>query len=471
MPVCVIVKLESPENKNNGQGASRMKSNQVVVAASISLLSLNCLAAGFLEDSKSSVGLRTMYFENDNREAEGPDQRQTAQGARVDFVSGFSQGTVGFGLDVQGLLGLSLGGGIDHQSSATVNTVTPVDSDGSPVSSWTRAGGNLKAKYSKSELAVGTVLAPNLPILVANDSRVMPQNFEGGMLTSKEWDGLTLTGGKLTQGASRASSNYSGLAVSGGSKGSNDFTFVGGDWKPREDLLLQYYHSNLENYYSQDFFGLVHVFNIAENQSIKSDLRYFKSDSDGKNGSAGYFFNNAGGYADTPGKVDNNTWSAMFTYSLGSHAFMLGHQRVSNDGAMVYVSSGNVRGGNGSLEGQGGASVYLFTDSLINAFVRAGENTTYGQYSYDLAGAGVPGLKAYFIYLRGDDIKDAKGSDKEYSEWERDMRLDYVLQSGPLKNLAFSLRRGNFRTEVPNSQGGIDYDQSRLYVNYTYAFK
>lgn len=67
------------------------------------------------------------------------------------------------------------------------------------------------------------------------------------MLTSKEWDGLTLTGGKLTQGASRASSNNSGLAVSGGSKGSNNFTFVGGDWKPRADLLLQYYHSNLEN--------------------------------------------------------------------------------------------------------------------------------------------------------------------------------------------------------------------------------
>jgi hypothetical protein len=150
---------------------------------------------------------------------------------------------------------------------------------------------------------------------------------------------------------------------------------------------------------------------------------------------------------------------------------MLGHQRVSDDGAMVYVSSGNVRGGNGSLEGQGGASVYLFTDSLINAFVRAGENTTFGQYSYDFAGAGVPGLKAYYVYLRGDDIKDAKGSGREYSEWERDMRLDYVLQSGPLKNLAFSLRRGNFRTEVPNSQGGIDYDQTRLYVNYTYTFK
>jgi hypothetical protein len=471
MPVRVIAKRESPENKNNGQGASRMKSNQVAVAASLSLLSLNGLAAGFLEDSKSSVGLRTLYFENDSREARSADQRQTAQGARVDFVSGFTLGTVGFGLDVQGLLGSSLGGGIDHPSSATVNTVTPVDSNGSPVSSWTRTGGNLKARYSQSELAVGTVLAPNLPILVANDSRVMPQNFEGGMLTSREWDGLILTGGKLTQGASRASSNYSGLSVSGGSKGSNAFTFVGGDWKPRTDLLLQYYHSHLENYYSQDFLGLVHVFNMVDHQSLKTDLRYFKSDSDGKNGSGGYFFNNAGGYADTPGKVDNKTWSAMFTYSLGSHALTLGHQRVSDEGAMVYLSSGNVRGGNGRLEGQGGASVYLFTDSLINAFVRAGENTTFGQYSYDFAGAGAPGLKAYFVYLRGDDIKDATGGDKAYSEWERDIRLDYVLQGGPLKNLAFSLRRGNFRTEVPSAQGGIDYDQTRLYVNYTYAFK
>jgi hypothetical protein len=448
-----------------------MKKTKAILAASISLLSFNSLGAGFFEDAKSSVSLRTLYYENDIRETGGVDQRQTAQGVRVDYLSGFTEGTVGFGLDVQALLGLNLGGSFDNESASTVNTVTPVKSDGSPVDSWGRLGGNAKVRISKTELKLGNALAPNLPILVTNNSRVMPQAFEGGVINYKEFDGLNLVGGKITNGSSRASSNYSALGVSGGSRGSNSFVFFGGDWTPRKDLLLQYYHSKLENYYVQDFFGLVYTYQIVPGQSLKADLRYFDNGSDGKVGTGGYIFNNAGGFASKPGEVDNKTWSAMFTYTLGNSALMLGYQSVSNDGAMAYVSSGNVRDGNNNLEGQGGASVYLFTDSMANTFVRAGENTTFGQYSYDFAANGLPGLKAYFTYLKGENIKDRAGNGQKYSEWERDMRVDYVVQSGVLKDFGVSLMRGNFRTEIPGSQGGADIDQTRLYLNYTYSFK
>jgi hypothetical protein len=41
----------------------------------------------------------------------------------------------------------------------------------------------------------------------------------------------------------------------------------------------------------------VHVYPIAPNQSFKTDLRYFDSSSDGKNGDVGYRFNNNNGYA------------------------------------------------------------------------------------------------------------------------------------------------------------------------------
>jgi len=40
------------------------------------------------------------------------------------------------------------------------------------------------------------------------------------------------------------------------------------------------------------------------------------------------------------------------------------------------------------------------------------------------------------------------------------LRLDYIIQSGPAKGLALTLRRGSFRTGVPNSQSGYDFDQS-----------
>jgi hypothetical protein len=453
-----------------------MKKSTLALAISVGVMATQAGAAGFLEDSKATLSSRTMYFENDIREGvRAQDQRETAEGLLFNFISGYTPGTVGFGLDVQAMYGIHLGGGIDHHTASTANSFFPTDTDGSSVDNWARGGANVKAKFSKTELKIGTALQPNLPILVANDGRLLPQTFSGGTIQSKEIDNVTFNFGKLEHQAARASSNYSGLSIAGASQDSNNFMFAGADWKVTKDLTLQAYHSELEDFYKQNFFGLVHVFQIADDQSFKTDLRYFDSSSDGKNGqgAAGYRFNNNGGYAKNVGEVDNKTWSAMFTYSLGGHALMLGHQRVNDDGGFVWLNQGNVtkNGTAGtSLEGEGGSSFYLFTDSMIGQFARAGENTTFGQYSYDFARLGVPGLKAAFAYLHGTDIKAANNAvDKSHSsEWERDMRIDYVFQDGPLKGFGATLRRANYRGDAGTA---ADQDQTRLIFNYTYAFK
>ncbi|RMN67361.1 Anaerobically-induced outer membrane porin OprE [Pseudomonas syringae pv. papulans] len=203
-------------------------------------------------------------------------------------------------------------------------------------------------------------------------------------------------------------------------------------------------------------------------------MRYFNSSSDGKNSDAatGYRFNNNNGYAKNAGEVDNSTWSAMFTYALGGHAFMVGHQQIGDDGGMVFLNQGNVtKNGTStsSLEGNGGSSFYLFTDSMINGFNRAGENTTFGQYSYDFAKVGVPGLKAAIAYLHADDIRDRTTGKEEYSEWETDMRVDYVIQSGPMKGFGTTLRHGTYRADG-DLNNSTNTDQTRLIFNYTYNF-
>ncbi|WP_122560296.1 OprD family outer membrane porin, partial [Pseudomonas viridiflava] len=106
-------------------------------------------------------------------------------------------------------------------------------------------------------------------------------------------DNVTFTGGQLTQSIGRASSNWSDLSVAGATQGSDQFRFAGADWKVTKDLTLQYYYANLEDFYKQHFLGLVHLYQINENQSFKTDLRYFNSSADGKNSSntAGYGFN------------------------------------------------------------------------------------------------------------------------------------------------------------------------------------
>ena len=207
-------------------------------------------------------------------------------------------------------------------------------------------------------------------------------------------------------------------------------------------------------------------------------LVQFDSRSDGKNGQTGYVFNNNGGYAKNVGEVDNKTWSAMFTYTLGGHAFLLGHQDVGDDGGFVWMNNGNITKDGTSRthgEGEGGSSFYLFTDSMINSFARAGETTNFGQYSYDFARLGVPGLKAAVAYLKGTNIKSQRGNLGDSSEWERDMRIDYVFQDGPLKGFGATLRRANYRGDFTgtNAQNShiADQDQTRLIFNYTYAFK
>lgn len=63
------------------------------------------------------------------------------------------------------------------------------------------------------------------------------------------------------------------------------------------------------------------------------------------------------------------------------------------------------------------------------------------------------------MYLSGDNIKTLSGDNQK--EWERDISLDYVLQSGPLKGVGFGWRNGK-----SNNEAARDQDQNRLIVSY-----
>ncbi|WP_311971974.1 OprD family outer membrane porin [Pseudomonas baltica] len=454
-----------------------MRKSSLALAIAVGALAQQASAAGFLEDSHASVSSRTFFFQNDNREAapgSNADQRELATILRADFISGYTQGTVGFGLDLVGFQAFYLGGDNKHTANNSFFPGKAQDAD----DAFSGAGGNVKAKISKTELKLGNALAPNLPILVANDGRVAPQFFQGGSITSKDIDNLTLTAGQLEQQRGRASSNWTGMSVNGAIKDSNKFIYAGGDWKATKDLTLQYYFANLEDFYKQNFLGLLHVWQIDKDQSFKTDLRWFNTTSDGANADhqAGYGFNGNGsgntgaatarGWRRADGEIDNTMGIAMFTYTLGGHSLMVGHQRISDSGGFVYMNSGSMREGTNAATGNGGVSFYSFTDSLISGFNKAGENTTFGQYSYDFARLGVPGLKASAAYLSGVNVRPYGNQDGRGTEHETDLRVDYVIQSGALKGFGTTLRQGIYNGNV----GTAKTNQTRLIFNYTYNF-
>ncbi|MGY4637231.1 OprD family outer membrane porin [Pseudomonas sp. TE24901] len=432
--------------------------------------------SGFLEDSHAAISSRTMYYSADNRSGTANDLREAATLLRFDYKSGYTQGTLGVGFDVMAFGALRLDGGDGHTAGPGLagngNSFFPTKNNGTePADSFGRAAGNVKFRISQTELHVGGGLAPVLPILVSNDSRVAPQTFDGGILTSSDIPNVTFTGGELNHAQGRASSNSTGLSVAGATRDSNSFKFGGLDYKPfgssdnaiAKNLTLQYYYADLEDFYKQNYFGLVHVLPLGNDQSFKTDLRYFDSTSDGKNGSAGYAFNNNGGYAKHAGEVDNKTYSAAFTYQLGGSSLMLGHIGVSDDGGFVWVNQGSIADPN--AQGAGGSDFYLFTDAVVGQFSRAGEQVNFGQYSYDFK-AYVPGLKASIAYLDGTDIKSKVAGGADQKENETDFRLDYVVQEGPLKGFGTTFRTGTYHG---HNTGTADQDQTRLIFNYTYA--
>ena len=435
-----------------------MKHTPIALAVAFGILAQQASAAGFIEDSKASLDLRNFYYDrNDKNTADNRNEaNEWGQGFIFNFQSGFTEGTVGFGVDAIGLLGVRLDGGGNGETndSRKPGQLFPTESNGKAVHDYSKAGVTAKARISKTELRVGTLL-PKLPVVSYNDGRLLPQLFEGGQITSQEIDGLTLTAGQLEHTKTRSSTNDIGLGIAGTSNNAdtNKFYFAGGDYKLTKDLTAQYYYGNLEDFYKQHFLGLVHNYALGGG-NLKSDLRYFHSDADGKNGSAagrgqGYTSNGYYGNGVTKGEVDNQTWSALFTYGHSGHELSAGYQQVEGDSAFPFLNQGD------------GSTAYLITDRQIGKFLNAGERTWLAGYGYDFAKLGVPGLKASVVYLSGDNIDSAQGDRKE---WERDFRLDYVLQEGTFKGLGFSWRNASIRSNVDNTS---DQDENRLIVSYS----
>lgn len=439
-----------------------MNTSTLALAISLAAITHQATAAGFIEDGKASLGLRNFYINADQRHGGGTTQAEWGQGFIFNYQSGYTAGTVGVGVDALGLLGVKLDSGKGRHGNPTSNNyggiVFPTDENGRAVDDFSSLGLTGKVRISKTEARLGT-LQPKLPVVTFNDGRLLPQTFEGGQITSSEINGLTLTGGQLEHAKGRNSSDARGLSIGGANNAktgqfSNAFYFAGSDYKVTDNLLAQYYFGNLEDFYQQHFLGLTHNWALPLG-ALKTDLRYFNSTSDGKNASAagraqgyrssGYW---AAGAADPDRyEVDNQTWSALFTYSLSGHALSAGYQQVSGDSAFPFLNQGD------------GATAYLITDRQIGKFLSAGERTWLAEYAYDFANAGIPGLKASVTYLSGSHI-DAAANDRK--EWERDFRLDYALQNGPLKGLGFSWRNATLRSNV-----ATDLDENRLIVSYS----
>ncbi|MCQ4264261.1 outer membrane porin, OprD family [Stutzerimonas stutzeri] len=393
--------------------------------------------AAFIEDTKAGLELRNFYFNRDYREDPGQSkQEEWGQGFLLRVESGFTEGTVGFGVDALALQGVKLYSSEDTGGSGLMPSSYGNEAPGE----WSSFGLTGKAKVSETVLKVGTLQFKN-PAIGTSDSRLLPQTMQGAQIISKEIKGLTLDAGYANRINHRDSTNNQVMALNtGGRRGitvdagtpneSNDFRFLGGSYQVSKDLTATYYYSNLEDLYKQHTYNLVHVLPIGDGQSLKTDLRYSRSKDDGSS------------------NVDNKALGAMVTYSLSGHSFGLGYQKMSGDTGFAYVG--------------GSTDPFLVNYVQINDFANADEKSWQARYDFNFASIGVPGLTFMTRYITGDNFERANGT--EGKQWERDMDIGYTFQEGTLKNLNVKWRNATARN---NYNRGTNVDENRLIVSYT----
>ncbi|AYC33470.1 OprD family porin [Pseudomonas cavernae] len=406
------------------------------LGASLTLPSL--AQAEFIKDSKGSLELRNFYFNRDLRQDSSPaptqaKQEEWAQGFLLRLESGYTEGSVGVGVDALGLLGVKLDSSADRSGTGLLKRDRET---GEAQDEYGELGLTAKLRASKSTLKVGTLL-PKLPVVQYNDTRLLPQTFSGGALNSMEIDGLTFDAGRLRQYNQRDSSDYEDMVINGGGKRNitvakgttaDHFDFAGGSYKWTDSLSTSYHYGQLDGFYQQHYLNLIHVWPIADKQSLKSDIRWARSTDDGTS------------------NVDNKALNAMFTYTLGFQSFGLGYQKMSGDTGFAYIN---------------GTDPYLVNYIQISDFANKDEKSWQARYDYNFAGLGIPGLTFMTRYVTGDNV-DQLTTSGEGTEWERNMDIAYVFQDGPLKNLGLKWRNATVRSNFAN-----DLDENRLIVSYT----
>lgn len=389
-------------------------------------------AAGFIEDSKASLQTSNYYFNRDFRDGAGQSKREEwAQGFMLDLRSGYTQGTVGFGLDAMAMLGLKL----DSSPDRTGTGLLPTHDDGRAADEFGRVALTAKVRVSDTELKYGTLI-PKLPTLQANTGRLLPQTFDGGLLTSKEIEGLTFTGARFERMTDRDSTNAVGLTLNNKNRrfrsaADGGALLIGGaDYALGKQLTLGYQYAELEEVYRQHFLGMVHTLALGPGK-LKSDLRYLLSEEAG---------------AARGGRIDSGALSGLFTYSLGGHAFGLGLQKMNGSTSMPFIN---------------GTDPYLANYIQINDFAEPGERSWQVRYDYDFGAIGIPGLTFMSRYVRGDQA-DAATTSGGGHEWERNTDLGYVFQTGALKNVGVKWRNAAYRSSFARGA-----DENRLIVSYT----
>src|SRR5690606_28827804 len=332
---------------------------------------------GFIEDSKLDVFSRALYMNRDFRNgAQGNTtsdggrkgyREETGLGVRVLFESGFTQGTVGVGVDAHSLTSVILDSGKGRTGTGQFATD---DSSGNPKDNQTEVGGAIKFRVSDTVLKHGNQFVAS-PVFSTDDSRILPEVATGTYLVSNEIENLELSAGRFTGLSSQVQTSRDDFNLPSGN-------IFGASYQFSDNFSGAIHTADFEDYHKKSYLNLNYNLPLAEEQSLNFDFNAYRTTDQGK---------------ELAGEIDNKIWSLAAAYNIGAHTFTLAHQRSSGDSSYIY----------GFVDG--GGTVWLANSVQISDFDREDENSWQARYDLDMATFGVPGLSFMARYVRGDNIQ------------------------------------------------------------------
>lgn len=406
---------------------------------------------GFFEGSTFGVLSRNFYLNSDYRSPSPTGKNykaEWAQGFISVFESGFTPGTVGFGLDAHAFAGLKLDGGKGHSGTGLL----PVGSDGRSESNYSSGGGAIKLKASNTTLAFGEMEVES-PVFDTADKRLQPEYATGLLLNSREIDGMNLQAGHFTafknQDSASGKGNFFGY---GANTEAGGISFVGADLFTQSPVGGALYASDLTDTWHQ-YYGNLHF----KQSGVFLDANLYHTRDTGQA---------------LAGAIDNTAYSLSGKYALGAHGFTLAYQKVDGDTPFDFV---------------GGDSIYLANSIKYADFNGAHERSWQVRYDLDLTAFGIPGLKFMTRYVTGDQIDGTHapqgGAYNPFDpatetfvpqqgdggkHWERDIDLKYIVQTGAAKDLSVQVSHVSHRAN--EAQAGDDIDRIYVVIEYPLEF-
>ena len=428
----------------------------VAVAAASSQLAMASAQSesnGFVEDSNLVLLNKNYYFNRDSRNnTSGPSYREEwAHGVLATYESGYTQGTVGFGVDAHGAVGIKLDGG---GGTSGLGLLPTSSEDGRAQDDYSYAGGAVKARISNTELKYGH-LTPTAPVFATGSARLFTGTATGFQLLSSEIENLSVDAGHFTaiRDGSRETNSDGEITTFYSGQAAKSADYLGGTYAFTDNFSATLFGAQLEEVWNQYYANLNYNLPLSEDQALTFDANvYDTSDT----GDAKF------------GKIDTTIWSLSAAYTLGAHKFTLAHQQVDGDTPFDYLSMDNRNAGD---------SIWVANSVQYSDFNGPNEKSWQVRYDLDMAAYGVPGLSFMARYLTGDDIDgtkaDASGAYGFYNvvndgeEWERNIEAKYVVQEGAAKDLSIRVRHSTWRANDNYSLVyGDDLDEIRVITEY-----